>query len=269
MEAARVAALRGHDVTLVEKAHDLGGLLPLASLVKGLEIEDLLAIIRYYKVQLRKLGVKVITGKEADAAYIKGLRPDAVVLAVGGKLQVPKIRGIEGKKVLTAPELHRRVKPWLRLLGPRFLGWLTKFWLPMGKKVVIIGGNLQGCEMAEFLVKRGRQVTILEESPRIGEGVVDFRLGLLLEWFRKKGVAVYTEAKVLEITDRGVSFEHRGQRMFLEADTVVPLAPMAPNLELLEELKGSVPEVHAVGDCREPALIVDAIHEAWSVARQI
>lgn len=269
MEAARVAALRGHEVTLIERDHDLGGLLPLASLVKGLETEDLPAIVRYYKVQFKKLGVKVIKGKEADAAFIKGFRPDAVILALGGKLQVPPIKGVERKRVMTAPELHKRVKPWLRLFGPRVLGWLTKLWLPIGKRVVIIGGNLQGCEMAEFLVKRGRKVTILEESPKIGEGVVDFRLGLLLEWFKKKGVQIYTEAKVLEITDKGVSFEHRGQRFSLEADTVIPLAPMAPNLELLEELRGSVPEVYPVGDCREPALIVDAIHEAWATARQI
>ena len=78
LEAARVAALRGHEVILFEKSSKLGGLLPLAALVKGLEIEDLPAIVRYLKRQITKLGVKTRLGKEVTPSVIEEIKPDVV-----------------------------------------------------------------------------------------------------------------------------------------------------------------------------------------------
>jgi 2,4-dienoyl-CoA reductase (NADPH2) len=270
MEAARVAALRGHDVTLYEKSRHLGGLLPLASLIKGLEIEDLPGMVRYLKTQLKKLGVKTVLGKEVDAALVEQLKPDAVILATGGTLTVPRISGVNRRSVLTSPDLHRRVKPLLGLLGPRFLGWATKFWLPVGKRVVIIGGALHGCEVAEFLVKRGRRVTIVERSETIGESVIDFRLGLLLGWFEKKGVTVLTGVKDMEVTGEGLVVTNRsGQPQTLEADTVITTAPLEPNTALRRSLEGKAPEIYAIGDCKEPRLIVEAIADGWQIASKI
>ena len=186
MEAARVAALRGHDVTLYEKTGHVGGLMRLAALVKGIELEDLPNMIRYLKTQIDKLGVKTVFGKEVDSSMIKALKPDVVIVATGGELSVPEISGINKRNVITTPALHRMVKPYLRFLGPRVLGWLTKFWLPMGKNVVVIGGGLHGCEVAEFLVKRRRKVSIVEKTDVMGKDVIDFRVGLLLDWFRKE-----------------------------------------------------------------------------------
>ncbi len=108
--------------------------------------------------------------------------------------------------MVTAPALHRQVKPFLRLFGPRALGWLTRYWLPIGKTVVVVGSGLHGCEIAEFLIKRGRRVSI---------------------------------------------------------------SPLKPNLELFKSLEGKAPEVYAIGDCREPRIIVDAIAEGWRVANEI
>ena len=270
MEAARVAALRGHDVTLYEKSHKLGGLLPLAALVKGLEIEDLPAMVRYFKTQINKLGVKTELGKEADSTTIEKIKPDVVIVATGGKLTVPEITGIDKHKVITTPALHRRVKPYLRFLGPRTLGWLTKFWVPMGKRVVVIGGGLHGCEVAEFLVRRNRKVSIVEESEMLGKGVIDFRLGLLMDWFHKKGVTMMTGVKSMEITEKGLIITTKeGKKETIEADSIVHTSPLAPNIALFENLKGKVPEIYAIGDCREPRMIVDAIAEGWQIARRI
>lgn len=270
MEAARVAALRGHDVTLYEKSNRLGGLLPLAALVKGLEIEDLPAMIRYFKIQIHKLGIKTRLGQEINRNIIEKIKPDAVILATGGQLTVPEIAGMDQSRVVTPPALHRRVKPYLKLLGPKILGWLTKFWIPVGKRVVIIGGSLHGCELAEFLVKRGRKVTLVETGDQIGKGVVDFRLGLLIDWFQKKGVGVILGVKSIEITHRGVIMTNKeGDKETIEADTVIPTSPLAPDLSLFEGLKDKVPEVYAIGDCKEPRLIVDAIAEGWRIGRQI
>lgn len=274
MEAARVAAERGHEVTLFDKSRRLGGLMPLAALIKGPEPEDLPDMIGYYRRRLKKLGVRMKLGVNADAARIEALAPDAVVVATGGRLVVPKVAGDLGRgggpKVLTAPALHRRVKPLLNLVGPRMLGWLTRFWLPIGKRVVIIGGGFHGCEIAEFLVKRGRSVTILEQSDVIGTGVLDFRLGLLLDWFARRGVSWVTGAADITVTAQGVEYMlPDGTRREVEADTVIPTAPVDPDRSLAVALEGKVPEVYAIGDCSEAAMIVDAVAAGWRTAKQI
>jgi 2,4-dienoyl-CoA reductase (NADPH2) len=270
LEAARVAALRGHDVTLYEKTSRLGGLLPLATLIKGLELENIPDLVRYLQVQIKKLGVKVKLNAEFGTAEAETVKPDVVIVAAGGILAVPEIAGLSNPKVLTAPALHRRVKPYLWLFGPRLLGWLTRFWLPVGKNVVIIGGGLHGCEIAEFLVKRGRKVTIIEKDSQIGAEVIDFRLGLTLGWFERKGVAVITGVKKMEVTGKGLSIVDReDKKQLIVADTIIPTRPLVPNLELFDSLAGKVPEIYAVGDCREPRKIINAIADAYETVRKL
>ncbi|MCP4686744.1 MAG: FAD-dependent oxidoreductase, partial [Desulfobacterales bacterium] len=115
MEAARVSALRGHDVTLYAKEHKLGGLLPTAALVKSTKIEDLTAFIRYFRIQLYKLGVETRLGKQVDISAIEKAGPDAVVLATGGKHPVLNIPGMDRPNVLTAAGLHKNLKTWQRI----------------------------------------------------------------------------------------------------------------------------------------------------------
>lgn len=270
MEAARVAAIRGHDVTLYEKSHKLGGLLDLAALIKGLEIEDLPKMVRYFRIQLKKLGVKVKLGTEVNSALIEQIKPDVIIVATGGTLTVPEIAGIHNKKVVTTPALHRQVKPFLRLFGPRILGWLTNFWLPIGKEVVVIGSGLHGCETAEFLIKRGRKVTIVDTAEVFGEGMLDFRLGLFMEWLDKKSVTTINGAKSLEVTNEGVVITTKeGKQQTLRADSVIPTSPLKSNTGLLEKLEGKAPEIYAIGDCQQPRLIVDAIAAGWKIANAI
>jgi 2,4-dienoyl-CoA reductase (NADPH2) len=270
MEAARVAAIRGHKVTLYERASRLGGYLNLAALIKGIELEDLPAMIRYLKIQLDKLGVTIKLGEEVTGALIEEIKPDVVIVATGGTLTVPEIVGIENKNVVTSPALHRQVKPYLRLLGPRALGWLTKFWLPIGKNVVIIGNGLHGCEIAEFLIKRGRQVTIVDSAEVPGEGMIDFRLGLFLEWFSRRGMTMFNGVRAMEITDEGMIVSTKdGEKKILQADSIIPTSPLKPNTELLKSLEGKAPEVYAIGDCREPRRIVNAIADGWRIGNEI
>ena len=270
MEAARVAALRGHEVTLYEREHKLGGLLPLAALVKGIEIEDLPALIRYLKSQITKLGVKIRLGKEVNLSVIDEIKPDVVILATGGVPAVPKIPGINRRNVVSSSDLHHSLKIYLRFLGPRVLGRLTRFWMPLGKRVVIIGGAIQGCELAEFLVKRGRKVTIVDTAEEMGEGLVPERKNRLFWWFRKKGVPMMTEVKYEEITDKGLTIiTKEGKRQTIEADSIVPAIPLTPNTELLKSLEGKAPEIHTIGDGREPRLIPDAIADGWQIANKI
>jgi 2,4-dienoyl-CoA reductase (NADPH2) len=271
MSAARVSALRGHDVTLYEKSPALGGLLPVASIVKGNHPEDLSLITQYFSRQLEKLNVKVELGKEADLSTVDALKPDAVFLATGGTSTVPPIPGIDRPNVVSGSVLHRRLKFLLRFFRPETLRSLTRFYMPVGKRVIVIGGAIQGAELAEFLTKRARKVTVVEKKTVIGEGMVDALQTYLLMWFRKKGVTLIPGVReYVEITDRGLTIINAdGQRQTIEADTIVTALPLTPNNELLDALKARVPEVYAVGDCRDPLLIADAIGTALRTAMGI
>jgi 2,4-dienoyl-CoA reductase (NADPH2) len=269
MEAARVAALRGHDVRLYERERILGGALPLAVMVKGFEREDLLSLIRYLETQMTKLGVKVNLGQEVSRSLINQIKPDVVVIAAGGIHNVPKLPGISRSNVVTSRDLHRKLKTYLKFFGPRVLRWLTKFWMPFGRRVVIMGGGVQGCQVAEFLVKRGRKVTVVDTAKEIGYGLLEtFIKPHLLNWLAEKGVAMTAEVKYEEITEKGLTITTKeGRRETIEADTVVTAMPLQPNTEFLKGLEGSAPEVYAIGDCKDPNMIVDAIADGSRIAR--
>jgi 2,4-dienoyl-CoA reductase (NADPH2) len=133
--------------------------------------------------------------------------------------------------------------------------------MPIGKRVVVVGGALQGCELAEFLTKRGRKVTIVEKADQLGEGMAAVFYQHLMLWFEKKGVTIISGVKeYVEITDKGLTIINKeGKKQTVEADTIVPALPLTPNMGLFEELQKKVPEVYAIGDCQQPALIADAI----------
>ena len=271
MSAARVAALRGHTVTLYEKAPALGGLLPLASMVKGTHPEDLSLIIRYFERQLKQLGVKVVLGREVNLHTVEAIKPDVVFLATGGASVAPEIPGADSSIFLSGAALHRRLKFFLKFFKPETLRKLSRFYMPMGKRVIVIGGAIQGCELAEFLTKRGREVTIVEQQEMIGEGMVDALLGHLMLWFRKKGVKLYSGVReIVGISYRGLTLVTReGDRLTLGADTIVSALPLARVDGLLKELEERVPEVYAIGDCKDPLLIADAIGAGVRTAREV
>ncbi len=271
METAMIAALRGHEVILYEKEPKLGGSMPLAVLVKGSDREDVLGLVSYYKTQITKLGVDTRLGKEVNRSVVEHVKPDVLIIAAGGTHQIPEIPGINRGNVFTSRDLHRRLKSLLRFVGPSVMRWLTKFWMPIGNKVVIMGGNIQGCQTAEFLTKRGRQVTIVDTAEEIGDGLLEaFVKPHLLNWLDEKGVAMLSGVKCEEVTHAGLTITTKdGIRQTIEADTIVTAMPLLPNSGLLKSLERSAPEVYAIGDCTEPRLIVDAIADGARVARAI
>jgi hypothetical protein len=100
--------------------------------------------------------------------------------------------------------------------------------------------------------------------------VLDFRLGLLLDWFERKRVRLVTNARDIAIASKGVSFAvGDGDRQTIPADTVIPTSPLAPDTKLADGLAGLVPAVHVVGDCGQPGMIVDAIAAGYEAARSI
>jgi 2,4-dienoyl-CoA reductase (NADPH2) len=270
MEAAMVAASRGHQVMLLEKQRKLGGALPVAALVKGLEIEDLPSLIAYLERQIRKLGVRIGTGREFNPSVIDEFRPDVAILAAGGLPSVPRIRGIDGPNVVRSADLHRTLKKLLEYFSPGVLRWMTRFWMPVGKRVIVIGGKIAACQLAEFLVKRGREVTIVDEEETVGEGLVPERKSRLLWWFKKQGVRIFTGVAYEEITDQGLTLRTgSGERLTLAADTIIPATPLRSNNDIADALRERVSEVYLIGDCAKPRLIPDAVADAWKIAREL
>ena len=231
METARVAALRGHRVSLYDKGSRLGGSMPVANVVKGFDREDLGTITRYFDVHLRTLGVEVHLRTDVDRALVAGLRPEVVVIAAGGVQDVPELPGIDGGNVLSGAALRRdgQTLPAHRRAAPT--RELTRVWMPLGAKVVIIGGGIHGCQTAEFLVKRGRTVTLVEAGEEFGAGLPESLVKpYLLQWLTDHGVRMLAGATCEEITERGlVVTTKEGERITLDADTVVTALPLRPN----------------------------------------
>jgi len=259
MEAARVAALRGHKVTLCEKSAKLGGLLPLASMLKDIETDELLALIKYLDRQMRKAGVTIRLNSEVTPALITELKPDVVILAAGGIDSTMEVPGINGRNVVTGAKLHGQLKFYSRFFGPKTLAKLTKVWMPIGKRVVVIGGTIHGCELAEFLIKRGRKVTIVHSGIEIGEGMTGDDKFQFLRWITEKDAAIITGATIDKITDKGLSIKVGGKEQTIAADTIALALPLQSNPALLKQLEGKLTEIYAIGDCNEPHLIADAI----------
>lgn len=264
LETARVAAERGHEVTLYDRSPKIGGMLTMAAFIKGREIEDLTKIIRYYRIQLKKLGVTLHLGETADLDTVTREKPDAVVLSVGGNPTDPAIPIKPGAHVITTEQLKHRAQGFLRVLGPVFMNRLTRVFLPVPKKVVIVGSDLAGVEAAEFLVKRGREVVIVDEAERLGQGMLLQWLARFRRWMKIKNITAFNGVKYEEITPEGIVITSKdGERKTITGDTVISVTQYKQNYELSQALEGKVSELHVIGDAKsdQPGYIIGAIHD--------
>ena len=249
MEAARVAALRGHRVTLWEKESRLGGQLVQAAVAPH---KDRIApLYKYLETQLRKNGVQVQPGKGATASAVAEFSPDAVIVASGVKPFVPDISGLDKANVVQAGDiLEGKAK--------------------VGDKVAIIGGELVGCETAEFLADRGKQVTVMRRGPEMATGVGPNTRDFFLSRLLAKGVTLLREVKYRGVGSEGVAITTRdGEERTIEADTVVLAAGSVPDTTLYDAIKDKIAEVYRIGDCVEPRTIRDAISEGFRTGQKI
>jgi 2,4-dienoyl-CoA reductase (NADPH2) len=289
MEAARVAALRGHDVTLCEKRERLGGTLFFSSLVY--EVNGKLA--EWLETQVRKLPVELRLGREVTPALVKELAPDVVLVAVGARREAPPIPGVDRPEVLSGDGLRRLLtggdpgaaarKLPLRqrvMLGMgSLLGLsnrlalarqLTRHWMPLGKRVAIVGGGLVGIELAEFLSERGREVAVLEEGTTFAAQMAPPRRWRALHELRERGVDLRSQVRVEAIRDEGVTFsDEGGGRHTVAVDSVILAAGARDNRGLAEAIADLGPEVHSIGDCDGIGYIEGAILDGARAARQI
>ncbi len=271
LEAARVAALRGHEVFLYEKSSRLGGLMPLAAMVKGSH-EKIMDFVNWLIGQMDTLGVVVKTGQNVDLSAVEKVNPDVVIVATGGSDVIPNIPGIDNPMVVRSSSLHRMLETGLKFVTPSTLRYLTNFYLPLGHKVVIIGGQIQGLQLAEFLSQRGREVTIVDSEPEsnLGRKLPGFVQPRLVNYVKAQGVKVEMGVLYHRITDEGIEVTTSyGITKTIEADSIVIAVPSSTNAAFADSLQGKVPEVYAVGDCNANGVIIDAIASGNLAARKV
>jgi 2,4-dienoyl-CoA reductase-like NADH-dependent reductase (Old Yellow Enzyme family)/thioredoxin reductase len=248
LEAARVSALRGHEVVVYEKEDRLGGQLKLASVPPYKQ--GVTSLIKSLTAQINKLGVEVHLGSNVTPDLLSAIKPDAVVIATGNIPIVPDIPGVRRANVSLAADV---------LAGKR----------EVGKRVVIIGGGQVGCETAEFLITIGKKVTIVEILNDIAVDMGLLARKNLLGRLREAGVSIYTNTTVKEITETGVKCRVDGKDIQLDTESVIIATGAKSNDGIAKQLTGKITELHIIGDCAQPRKIYDAIHEGFKVGINI
>ena len=249
MEAARVAALRGHSVTLVERGQELGGNLIPAS-IPGFK-RDYRLLIRYLALQIEKSGVAILIRTEATAELIEEINPDVVIVATGGSQIIPDIPGVNNKNVVNVIDL---------LLGRR----------ECGESLILIGGGTIACEFALYASQKGSNVTIVEIVDDVATNMYYINRMHLIKLLEEAHIKILTNHRVLEIANTGVTIADQLNNVtLLSADTIAIAAGMNSNDNLLKSLRDKIPEVYPIGDCVTPRNVMNAMWEGYRIARVI
>ncbi len=249
MQAALTAAARGHRVILCEKTDRLGGVLLCEEKVPFKK--HLGEYLAHQALMIsREKNIEVRLNTEVTPALAKELGPDVIVAALGSRPAVPPIPGIDGPNVTIAEKVY---------MDPE----------KAGKKLVILGGGLVGCELAIFMAGLGREVTILEMAPSLNSGTNLLQGSSIDLEIKRLGIRVCLNTKVTKIASEGVTGEGKDGEVFFPADTVVCALGMKPNREEAAALALCAPEYHVLGDCVIPATVYQATNAAYFEALDI
>ena len=289
MECARRLDLRGHKVTLLEKSDRLGGTAQFASIAYAANER----IINWLKGQLTKSTVDVRFNAPATPALLKSMGADEVVVATGAIRAMPDIPGGNRRNVFSGDDMRRLVlgQDMETLAGKTglltrlamklgdvtgltksagFIRAASRVWMPLGKRIVIIGGELVGLELAEFLAHRGREVTVIDQAAKFGVGLQVVRRWRVLADLQELGVALVPEARDVAIGDKFVSYVNaNNQTRSLPADHVIVAQGAQGELGLAKDLAQAGFTVHTAGDCSGVGYLNKAIAEAAQIAAKI
>jgi 2,4-dienoyl-CoA reductase (NADPH2) len=286
MEAARVAALRGHHVTLVERATRLGGSLFFAATVH----EDNQRLLDFLLAQMRELPVRLRLGETLTPEGVARSAPDAVIVCTGARVETPALPGAElphvwsgallrellggtlaGAEAARFPALGRwavqrvlpRLQPWMR---PAHLRAASRAWLPLGRRVAVYGNDLAAVELAEFLAARGRRVTLLGSGVLFAPEIGPKRRREHMARLDRARVEVLAGVEARAIVAHGLRFAYRGRESEVRADSVILAGEARPDTTLADALRAAGHSVRTAGDCTGLGLIRKATEEAMRAA---
>jgi len=280
LEAARVAAIRGHEVHIFEKDDKIGGLLNIIWIPPGRN--EFKRMIDNYLYWIQKYGINLHLEQEVTIEKIKEFNPDIVLLATGSRPIKPPIPGIDRKMVYWANDVFSMDAP-------------------IGKNNVVIGGGATGVELAIYLAKFGsisleafdfltfynalepdvalnmlhkgrNKVTVLEQLPKLGTALGKTTKWVLLDKCDALGVKFHTSVRVKEIGDNNVSYIDATdkEQIINDVDTVYYATGVEPNDSLFKEIKQLENiKVEKIGDARKPETVLEAVHRAYKIANDI
>ena len=280
MESARLLAMHGHDVEVWEKDKDIGGTVRVAALA----YEPNGRLINYLKNSLDELNVRIKLRTLATSKSVQDFNPDHVIVAVGANRNAPSIKGKNNRNVFDGEELRGllfgsdaqaikklsfiqqlilkvgRATQLLRNISA--LRFLSKIWMPIAKNIVVIGGDLVGLELAEFLVERGRTVKVLEPSGSLGPNLSIVRRSRVVHMLKEHNVDLLTNVTIKEIDGQEVIFDHEESQKSLQADQVIIALGADTNSGLSDELTNLNIPLTSIGDCTSVGYIHGAIADA-------
>ncbi len=252
MEVARIATLRGHEVSLYEKKSVLGGnLIPAGNHDFKYEVSKL---NDYLKKQMELLKIDVHLNKEITAEELKNMEADVILLAIGSNPIMPKsIAGIDHPKTMSSIEACMNTRE-------------------IGEKVVVVGGGLVGCEIAFGYAKEGKEVTIVEALDDILKvnDVPAMNKLMLKDAFEYYKTKILTSTKLKSVTDKGaVVVLPNGEEKTIEADSVVISIGYRSLPSFADELIGCGAEIYEIGDCNRVGNVLTCMHDAYEVASHL
>ena len=249
LEAAYVAALRGHYVSLYEREDRLGGQFHLAA--KAPHKEEFLDVIRHLGLMVARTSAELHMSTQVTPQMILSAHPDVVIVATGGiPLTIP-FPGIEETRLLLASELFEGIK---QVETP------TAF---------VIGGGLVGLESADYLAARGVQVTLVEMLPEVGTDMDALAKAMLLGRLKKQRMAIHTRTKVTRLTKNEALAQQDDKIIRLPIETVIMAVGVRSNRDLAGALEHSGLEIYVVGDAFQPRKALEAIWEGFEVGLKV
>lgn len=250
MEAARVAALKGHHVTLYEKSDKLGGTLIAAG--EPSFKNRIRWFIQWQIRQLKKLPVDIVFNREITADSDELKDADNIIIAIGGEPLKLHIPGLDGKNVLPVIDYH---------LNPEKL---------KGQKILVMGGGASGCDCALELALKGKEVSLVEMQDAVGKLLTPATRDPLLMALDANHVQVMTNAKVSEVNDKGAWVLKNGEKEFLDADMIIDAFGVKPRSKMAEDIFNKYGNMCAlVGDCQRTAQIGEAVRGGYFAANSI
>jgi NAD(H)-dependent 7beta-hydroxy-3-oxo-delta4-cholenoic acid oxidoreductase len=272
LEAARVAAQRGHAVTLCEKDTKLGGQFNLAAVAPMKQ--ELCKVIQYLSTQAEKAKVEIQLQTEVTRQLVDELEPDVVIVATGGVPSFPDVPGIDGDNVVSAHDV------------------LASKVSVVNQNLLILGGGGIGLEVADLLANTGdnplvgrTRVTVVEMRETVGAEIVPEVRTLLMGRLREKGAQLVTSTRVKEILPNAVRVvntieelrpdwttvtkEGDEERIITGIDKVIVALGVRSVADLGEQIGERVSEVHVIGDAKQPREALEAIADGAEVGRAI
>jgi pyruvate/2-oxoglutarate dehydrogenase complex dihydrolipoamide dehydrogenase (E3) component len=247
MEAARVASLYGHKVTLIEKENELGGHF-IEATIPSFKIEAK-RFLDWLIRQVKNSNVYTAMNTEATEKVIKSYNPDAVILAVGSSYVRPNIEGIEN--ALSADIALKDI-------------------YKVGNNVTVIGGGLVGAETALYLAQEGKNVTIVEMLDKIVAQDEPLSQTAICEELEKANAKIITEARVNKIGKNQLTYLCNGNNeKSINYETVIAALGLAAKRDVVESLNNICDETYVIGDAIRGRKIYNCMHEAWTAVRKI